>query len=241
MAEVSQKQSVILHSWVTEYIDTKDVGFIDEHLRQFKDVRYLVIGSHHFGQDPFYRLTKNGSWYGTCVDGNPYETENFFRNTKTIKDKVQFIFSYLVPPKHATTQKLFISKENSGKATLIKARKKEIEGAEQDIWIKCMTTTELIDIVGTNFKALQIDAEGLDWPLLKSLPRRLFKNLEHLIVETISPDLVGLTFDTGLKYVYYFDDVKSGEYWYFARQPIDKEKLDEYRLKNKNKLRNNSL
>ena len=55
------------------------------------------------------------------------------------------------------------------------------------------------------------------------------------------PDLVKLTFDTGLKYVYYFDDVKSGEYWYFARQPIDKEKLDEYRLKNKNKLRNNSL
>jgi len=241
MSESTHLQSVSQHSWVTDVIKSNHVGFIDEHLKQFKNIRYLVIGSNHFSSDPFYKLTKNGTWYGTCVDGNPYETVNFLRNTKTIKEKVQFIFSYLVPPRHASTQKLLISEEHSGKATLIKARKKEIEGSEQDIWVKCMTTTELINIVGTNFKALQIDAEGLDWPLLKSLPKELYKNLDHLLVETIRPDLVKLTFEHGLKNVYYFDDIKLGQYWYFSRQPIDKEKLDEYRLKNKNKLRNNSM
>jgi len=241
MAETERIKHALSHPWVTDVIRSRDVDLVQEHLSKYKNIRYFVIGSNHFSDDIPFKLTKDGTWYGTCVDGNPYMTESFFRFTYPFRDRVQFIFSYIVPPRYASTQKLIISQKHSGKATLIKARKKDIEDADEDIWVKCMTTTELIDIVGTDFKLLQIDTEGLDWAILKSFPNELYKNLDHIILETVRPDLVTRLYEAGLNKVYYVDDIKYGQYWYFARKVISKKLFDKYKLRNDNKLRNNSM
>lgn len=230
--------TVFKHKWLTDYFKDKYKGVILKHLSNEKGLRFLSIGSNVFINDDFYKLTVSNNWHGVCVDGNPLTSEKFLMLTKSVMDKITFVFSYVVPPRFATTQKLLIDEKHHGDATLIQARRKEFDDV-MNIWVKCMSTTELVDIIGTDFKALNIDTEGLDVKILKALPNQLFKNLNHVLVETVDETLVSYLHNFGLKYKYYVEDTKFGQYFYFTRQPISQKLINEY--KEEHKLRNNSL
>jgi hypothetical protein len=144
-----------------------DNDIVDGFFKQRKG-RFLCIGSAN-GQDQTYSLLQKG-WSGVYCDPDPMALSansekhaSLLQTTHEYQDKV-IIVNLAITPNGGICE-FYINKT----LALSTTKKKLSVIDSRTIVINSISFNQLLDLVGTNFNYVQIDAEGLDKEIAESI------------------------------------------------------------------------
>lgn len=130
----------------------------------FKDLdngRFLCIGSAN-GVDQTYSLLSKG-WTGVYCDPDPLVFQGLFDATASFSEKTVLVNAAIVPEPGIT--EFHISSTQA-----LSSVYRDLAGADsRKLVINPMTLDQLLDYVGEDFDYVQIDIEGVDDDVIKSI------------------------------------------------------------------------